>query len=274
MKAIRCLFLCVATLFAVQVCGAQGQDAKGCVDSPLVTRFPGSVILSCTHKEDDDFTFHLAKGVDKKIEGDYRELIYAFPQTASGAQVRRNFATALRSAGYTFERDPSDNARGNFVAHMGKTWINIEFNDAGSRMWENIVVETVLKQEVVATAAAMSNGLTNSGHTVVNGILFDTGKAEVKPESTPALQEIVKLMQQQPTLKIYVVGHTDNVGGVATNLDLSLRRATAVVHMLVTQYHLAADRLQPFGAGPYAPVAPNGTEDGRSLNRRVELVTQ
>jgi OOP family OmpA-OmpF porin len=252
MKAMRCLFLCVATLCAVQMCGAQEQDAKGCVDSPLVTRFPGSVIVSCTHKDG--------------------EIIYTFPQTASGAQVRRNFATALRSAGYTFERDPSDNARGNFVAHMGKTWINIEFNDAGSRMWENIVVETVLKQEVVATAAAMSNGLTNSGHTVVNGILFDTGKAEVKPESAPALQEIVKLMQQQPTLKIYVVGHTDNVGGLAANLDLSFRRATAIVHMLVTQYHLAADRLQPFGAGPYAPVAPNGTEDGRSLNRRVELV--
>jgi OOP family OmpA-OmpF porin len=64
------------------------------------------------------------------------------------------------------------------------------------------------------------------------------------------------------------------VGGLAANLDLSFRRATAIVHMLVTQYHLAADRLQPFGAGPYAPVAPNGTEDGRSLNRRVELVMQ
>ncbi len=129
MKGLRCPFLCAATLFAMQVCVAQAQDAKGCVDSPLVSRFPGSFIVSCTHQEDNAFTFNLAKGAVKKIEGDYREIICRFPQTASGAQVRRNFATALRSAGYPFERDPSDNGRGNFVAHLGKTWISIEFND-------------------------------------------------------------------------------------------------------------------------------------------------
>ena len=165
---------------------AQSQDAKGCQDSPLVSRFPGSVIVQCSHKDDETFTFTLAKGVQKSIEGDHREIIYAFPATASGPQVRRNFATALRSAGYTFERDPADNRRGNLVAHMGKTWIDIQFNDEGSRMWENILVEIQLKQEVAATAAALGNGLAGQGHVVVNGILFDTAKADVKPESAPA----------------------------------------------------------------------------------------
>ena len=188
--------------------------------------------------------------------------------------MRRNFATALRSAGYTFERDPSDNGRGNFVAHMGKTWIDIQFNDAGSKMWENILVEIQLKQEVVATAAALGNGLAGQGHVVVNGILFDTAKADVKPESAPALQEIAKLLQQDPKLKVYVVGHTDNVGVLAANLDLSRRRAAAVVQVLTSQYHVGTDRLQAFGAGPYAPVAANDSEDGRTLNRRVELVKQ
>jgi outer membrane protein OmpA-like peptidoglycan-associated protein len=63
-------------------------------------------------------------------------------------------------------------------------------------------------------------------------------------------------------------------GAVAANLDLSKRRAAAVVAILISQYHVTADRLQAFGAGPYAPVSTNTSEDGSSLNRRVELVAQ
>jgi outer membrane protein OmpA-like peptidoglycan-associated protein len=188
--------------------------------------------------------------------------------------VGRNLVAAFRSAGYTMERDPSDNSRGNFVVHQGKTWISIEFFGNLDGMDEYIMVETQLKQEVVATAAVLSSGLTNNGHIVVHGILFDTGKAEVKPESAPALQEIVKLLKQDPRLKIYVVGHTDNVGSLAANVDLSRRRAAAVVQALTSQYGVAVDRLQAYGNGPYAPVASNDTEDGRTLNRRVELVKQ
>jgi len=274
MKPIRYLLLFFAVPLITPVCAAQAQDAKGCQDSPLLSRFPGSVIVSCSHKEDDSYTFRLAKGIDKKLEGDLRQIDYEFPKSASAAQVLRNLVTAVRSAGYSFERDPSDNSRGNFVAHMGKTWIGIEFNGSGTGLTEIILVETQLQQEVVATAAALSAGLNSNGHIVVNGIHFDTGKDEVKPESAPALQEIVELLQQDARLKIYVVGHTDNAGVLAANVDLSRRRAAAVVRVLVTQNHVAADRLQAFGAGPYAPVASNDSEDGRALNRRVELVKQ
>ncbi len=120
----------------------------------------------------------------------------------------------------------------------------------------------------------MSNGLTTTGHSVVNGILFDTGKAEIKPESAHAMEEVVKLLKQNAAMKVYVVGHTDNVGVLASNLDLSKRRAAAVVQMLTTKYGVAAGRLQSFGAGPYAPLASNDNEAGRTLNRRVELVKQ
>ncbi|MGA3240899.1 MAG: OmpA family protein [Bryobacteraceae bacterium] len=76
-------------------------------------------------------------------------------------------------------------------------------------------------------------------------------------------------------LKVYVVGHTDNVGAVAANMDLSKRRAAAVVQALsATPYNIAASRMESFGDGPTAPVASNNTEDGRALNRRVELVKQ
>lgn len=106
------------------------------------------------------------------------------------------------------------------------------------------------------------------------GIYFDTGKAEIKPESEPAFGEITKLLQADPKLKLYVVGHTDNVGVFDYNLKLSKDRADAVVKALTGKYEIAAARLQPFGAGPVAPVESNTTEDGRAKNRRVELVAQ
>ena len=99
---------------------------------------------------------------------------------------------------------------------------------------------------------------------MVNGILFDTAKADVKPESDPALQEVAKMLKGNPSLKVYVVGHTDNVGGLAANIDLSKRRAAAVVLSLITKYGVPAGQLQPYGDGPYAPVASSDSEDGRA----------
>jgi OOP family OmpA-OmpF porin len=267
MKAIRCLLLCLA----VCACDAQPKDAEGCKDSPLITRFPGSVISNCKDKDDDVFTFTMDPKPKKRIEGELHQINYNWPKTASKAQVVRNLNTALHKAGYIFDYDSGD--YGDFTAHMGKTWIQIEVSGGGGYL-ETIMVETALTQDVVADAAALSTGLTTSGHAVVSGILFDTGKADVKPESGPALQEVVKLLKQNAGLKIYVVGHTDNVGGLAANLDLSKRRAASIVQTLTTQYGVAADRLLPYGDGPYAPLASNDTEDGRTLNRRVELVKQ
>jgi OmpA-OmpF porin, OOP family len=263
--------MCFAILITVQVCAAQTKDAAGCKDSPLISRFPGSVLTDCKDKADDSFTFTIDNGKSKVIEGELHQLRYQFPQTASKAQVVRNLNTALRTAGYTMVYDSG--AAGDFTGHMGKTWIQFLISSNGS-IQEIIVIETQLTQDVVANAAALGGGLASSGHTVVNGILFDTGKADVKPESSAALDEVAKLLKGDPKLKLYVVGHTDNVGALASNMDLSKRRAAAIVQLLTTKYGIAADRLQSYGDGPYAPLASNDSEDGRTLNRRVELVKQ
>lgn len=248
-------------------------DAKGCKDSPLIERFPGSSIKSCEDKADQSHKFDNLgpKKEPKTLEGEFHQVSYAFPPGASKAQVVRNLNTALRLAGYTFLYDSGD--YGDFTVNRGKTWISEEVSGAGNYV-QTVMFETKLTQDVTANVAVMSNGITTSGHTVVNGILFDTGKADLKAESTAALKEIVKLLQQDPKLKIYVVGHTDNVGQQAANLELSRQRAASVVKALSTQYGMSADRLQPFGNGSYAPVASNDTEEGRALNRRVELVKQ
>jgi outer membrane protein OmpA-like peptidoglycan-associated protein len=127
---------------------------------------------------------------------------------------------------------------------------------------------------VTVDAGTMAKDVAATGHVALYGIYFDTDKAEIKPESAPTIEEIAKFLKQEPKLALYVVGHTDNVGGYAYNMSLSERRAAAVVKELTTKQGVQAARLKPAGTGPLAPVAPNDTEEGRAKNRRVELVKQ
>jgi outer membrane protein OmpA-like peptidoglycan-associated protein len=123
-------------------------------------------------------------------------------------------------------------------------------------------------------AAGLAKGLAAEGKVAVYGVYFDTGKAEVKPESKAALSEMSKLLQQDAQLKVYVVGHTDNQGVLAQNIDLSQKRAEAVIKALSADYKVDARRLSAKGVASYAPVASNDADAGRQLNRRVELVKQ
>ena len=125
---------------------------------------------------------------------------------------------------------------------------------------------------VTVSASEMTNQLTANGKVAIYGILFDSAKADIKPESKASLDEIGKLMKATPALKLHVVGHTDNAGGLEGNFDLSKRRAGAVKDALVKQYGIAADRLTANGVSYLAPVSTNGTDAGRAKNRRVELV--
>lgn len=126
---------------------------------------------------------------------------------------------------------------------------------------------------VFVDATAMAQSLAGSGRVALYGILFDTDKADIQPASRPTLDEMVKLMRNQPQLKLQVVGHTDNQGGEAHNKDLSQRRSVAVVAALV-QAGIDPRRLTHRGAGLAEPVAPNDSDAGRAKNRRVELVKQ
>jgi outer membrane protein OmpA-like peptidoglycan-associated protein len=118
----------------------------------------------------------------------------------------------------------------------------------------------------------MADGISTMGHFAVYGIYFDTDKAEIKPESEPALAEMTKLLKDNPSLNVFIVGHTDSTGTFEHNLTLSMDRASAVVNALVSGHGIAAARLKPYGVASLAPVASNATEDGKSKNRRVELV--
>lgn len=274
MKNTHRLALTFCFAFVIQSGFAQPQDAPGCRDSPLISRYPGSVLESCEHKNDDSYNFRIAGGKKKEVEGDFTHIEYRFPKGVTTAPVLRNLVSAFHSAGYTFEQTPTL-SQPDFTVHQNGTWMSVEFFGNGDGFKVFIVKEIALTQVMVATAAELSSGIGTSGHSIVNGIFFDTGKADVKSESAPALKAVVDMLNQNPKLKVYVVGHTDNVGTAEANMDLSRRRAAAVVRALsAAPYNVAAGRMQPFGDGPTAPVASNDTEDGRARNRRVELVKQ
>ncbi|HEX7615632.1 MAG TPA: OmpA family protein, partial [Thermoanaerobaculia bacterium] len=125
-----------------------------------------------------------------------------------------------------------------------------------------------MKQDVVANADALSSGLAATGHVEVPRIFFDFHKADIKPESGPALEQVAKLLKKSPVLKVWVVGHTDWVGSAEANTALSTARAAAVVKALTQQFGIVRGRLAPQGVGPYAPVATNTTDEGRVKNQR------
>lgn len=127
---------------------------------------------------------------------------------------------------------------------------------------------------VVVSAAKMASSIETTGRIALYGIFFDFDSATIKPESQPTLEQMAKLLGDMPEMKLLVVGHTDNVGGIDYNQKLSQSRADSVVKELVVRHGIAPDRLKPMGAGLMAPVASNRTDDGRAKNRRVELVEQ
>lgn len=127
---------------------------------------------------------------------------------------------------------------------------------------------------VSINADVIAKGLSAEGKMALYGIYFDTGKAEIKPGSTAQLAEMAKLMGAQKNLKVYIVGHTDNQGALESNLQLSQKRAEAIVLALTSGYKIDPKRMQARGSASFSPVASNGSEAGRARNRRVELVEQ
>lgn len=136
------------------------------------------------------------------------------------------------------------------------------------------LVETKAREQRMVTVKSteMADAIQGYGKVALYGIYFDVDKATLKSESDSTLEQIGKLLKEKPSLKLLVVGHTDNAGNYAANMDLSQRRAAAVVTALTGRYGVKQDRLTAVGVSFAAPVASNKSEDGRAKNRRVELV--
>jgi outer membrane protein OmpA-like peptidoglycan-associated protein len=152
----------------------------------------------------------------------------------------------------------------------GTTWAFLSAGDGSYNL--DIIDEAAFKKQLTFDAEEMRKALDEEGHVAIYGIYFDNDRAALKLGAEKVLIEMVILMKNNPDLAIEIQGHTDNAGSADHNLDLSTRRAETVKRFLLT-YGIEAPRMVPKGYGEEKPVAPNDTEEGRAMNRRVELRT-
>ena len=303
-RSKKIFFLSGVIVWVLISCGtAQAQqDIPGSRDHPLLSRYPGSRISYYDQKDysvyyvleappgKSDYGLNDCRKV--KLEGKVTRIEYDIPAGKSALEVFRNYESALQKAGFQVlarltKKDIRDflevDCRFPRIKGFGSEDDRDHFylsartpaRDKYVSVWvgEGYMGRPAKAAVGIVELKSMENGLiTARGHVAIYGIHFDTDKAEIKPGSEPVLQQIATLLKNDPAMKLYVVGHTDNTGTLAHNMDLSKRRAEAVVKELVEKYGIDKSRLQAFGVGPLAPVATNSTEEGRALNRRVELL--
>ena len=269
------VMLCV--LLASSLGLAQGEtDVEGSQDHPLFTRMPGYYISDYGVKDFDTYASPYLSGQDANWEGKVTTVSYTIKtgaRQASMVQIARNYENAVKKIGGKILANESRVIEAKIQKDGGVTYVHVEAYNDGRNYGVTVVETQPMKQDVIADAAALGASIAATGKAAIYGIYFDTGKSLVKPESNPSLEEITKLLKQQPALTLYVVGHTDNVGALDYNLKLSADRADAVVKALIGR-GIPAARLKAAGVGPYCPVASNRTEEGKAKNRRVELVEQ
>lgn len=256
------------------------QDREGGKDPNLFTRMPGFHIYNYENRDFDRFEFPVGADKTETVEGRYSYVDYYANegiQMPSAIQITSNYANAAKAIGgelvYEYEDGGSQIATLKTQKGDAEIWAHITAGSNG--MYKITLIEKMtMKQEVTANAEALAGNIRAAGKVVVHGIFFDTDKAVLKPESDKAISEIARLLKNDPALKLYVVGHTDNDGTFDHNVKLSQARAAAVTEALVKKNGIAGARLTPFGAGPTSPAASNSTEEGKAQNRRVELVAQ
>ena len=273
----RTLYILLSILCLTPLTLAQQKDDKNCKDHPLFTRMPDSWIHTCKEKDFDVYAFTIGKEKKDSVEGHLWQIRY-YPQAAakstpSELQILRNFENAVKKLGGTVLYSDKNKETFRLTKDGKEVWVEVWAEFTG-KYGLTIVQKEAMAQDIVANADAFLNDLKTTGHAAVYGIYFDTGKSDIKPESAQTISEVAKLLKNAADLKVYVVGHTDNVGALEANMKLSQSRADAVTQALVRDHGISASRLKAYGDGPYAPISSNDTEEGRAKNRRVELVKQ
>jgi outer membrane protein OmpA-like peptidoglycan-associated protein len=276
----RLLTFCL-TLISYISFAQDAQDTPRCpnAEPTYLNRMPGFYISDCKNSDYNDAEFvYWVDGKANKINksGKYYHVYYykkeGETRKFSSAQISQNYNNAiLKVKGKVLDKKKTV-----FSASINGKEVYIQVHtaenstDAGSYNIEVVEVET-MQQDI---AVNMEEAIDKDGKIALYGILFDVGKSNIKPESAEALTQIIDYLNANPAVKIIIVGHTDNTGTYSGNIALSKARAESVKNYLINTGKIAASRLMSEGAGQYCPVTTNSTEEGRQLNRRVEIVKQ
>ncbi len=242
-------------------------------------RMKGFYIHNCELSEykEHEFFYHALDGKSVRLRkaGEFRRINYSKdkndPRAVSGDQIRLNYANAImkiKGKGLS-----GRNTFFTFTANGNEVFMAIEDADDSDDKGYNVVLVEVkpMNQEV---EFSMKEGIDKDGKVALYGILFDVAKSDIKPESAEMLKQIIAYLNENPSIKIIVAGHTDNTGTFEGNMTLSKARAESIKNYLVATGKIAASRLIAAGVGQACPVSTNDTDEGRKLNRRVEIVKQ
>jgi len=166
------------------------------------------------------------------------------------------------------------------IYHMGAKVLDVptniyaegKFNRLRFFGWDRQSYPYVTNIKITTASPDMRSKLLTEGKLISYGIYFDSGKDVVKPESQGSLKEIAAVLNENPSVRIKIVGHTDSDGDDAKNLDLSKRRAAAVKTFLTSEFKIDAARMKTNGKGEGQPIENNSTAEGKAQNRRVEFL--
>ena len=222
----------------------------------------------------------------KKISGNYK--IQNVYETFGEVDVIKEYQYIKPKSYFRFSMSvhnsniDTDNAY--FVAkgkRDGKIYTMAIFIHYNRTNWEGLkdnifVLTQIVEQEDMETgqvsAASIEEKIKSEGKEVFHNILFDFGSDNLTQDSYAIVETLSKYLKANPTQKYYIVGHTDNVGSLPANQTLSEKRAKAVLKALTSKYAVSLAQLSAHGVGQLSPLAINTTEEGRALNRRVEIV--
>lgn len=266
----------IITLFIVN---GFAQDKKGCESSEpeYMNRMPGFYISDCKNSDYHDAKFiYYVKGKAYTISkgGKYYNISYTkqdgVADKFSEAQIIQNYYNAILKVKGTALADKKTTLTASINGKEVYIQLHTATNSTDTKSYRIEIVEVQpMEQEIIID---LQESIDKEGKAAIYGILFDIGKSDIKPESAPALQQIIDYLNAHQTVNIIVVGHTDNTGTYAGNLTLSKARAESIKNYLVNTGKIAASRLLSEGVGQSCPISTNDTEAGRKLNRRVEIV--
>jgi OmpA-OmpF porin, OOP family len=160
-----------------------------------------------------------------------------------------------------------------FLANYRKNFSIEPTRGAGSNFESTVYLSNVIIAETTSDARSnILKELLEKGSFSTNAILFETNSFTIKPSSNETLASIAQALNEDKTLKINIIGHTDNVGNANKNTTLSQNRANSVKTELVNKYGIDSNRFSSEGKGSTQPIADNNTEQGKASNRRVEFI--
>ncbi|TRX59059.1 DUF4892 domain-containing protein [Fulvivirga sp. M361] len=251
-------------------------------------------------------------GKSKVIEGKHTSIDYELPKGKSQLEFYKNYEDAFTRKGYDIlfscyqeECNPKQGSftsipyalyqkkllpglanGGNTYRKNASTYLIAEktINDktvtitvmSGFESYSNVYRFDIVTSRPLdlskVTINDIESKLEEEGRIALYGIRFDLNSARLKPESQESIELLADYLKANPTINLFVVGHTDASGDFEKNMTLSKERAMATVKELIDTYGIASSRLTADGVAMLAPVASNENEKGRALNRRVEIV--